>query len=89
VKFDEDGQPVFIHEEGKKPRVEFLEPYSATHPEYLAAVEKFDEKDAGIKFRPLSLEMLADVKLSAAEIDVLGPILTEKPFLQAVAQKYD
>jgi hypothetical protein len=88
VKF-EDGSPKFIFEEGKKPKVEFMEPYSETHPEYLAAVEKFDEKDAGVKFRPLSIEMLADVKLSAAEIDVLGPIVTDKPFLSAVQEKYD
>lgn len=89
MKFEGD-KPKFKEssEEGLKPEIEFIEPFSVDHPEYLSTLEKFEEKDAEINFRPWSLEMLQDVKLSAAEIDVLGPLLTDKPFLQAVEQKY-
>jgi hypothetical protein len=88
VKF-ENGKPKFKDVEGSdKTEVEFLEPYHDAHPEYLAAFDAFDKKQAEVGFRPWSLEMLNDVKLSAAEIDVLGPLLTDKPFLQAVEQQY-
>jgi hypothetical protein len=92
VKFDGD-KPAFKESENedKMPEVEFIAPYSAVHPDYVKAFEDFEQKDAKIDFRPWSLQMLAQngVKLSAMEIDLLGPLLTDKPFLQAVEEKYN
>ena len=78
---DADGAPTN--------ELEFIEPFSAESPEYHAAMDKFENQDASINFRPWSLEMLGDVKLSAMEIDMLGNLLTDKPFLQAVEEKYN
>lgn len=79
-KLDKDGQPMS--------EVEFIEPYSVEHEEYNATFEKFEKNIAEIKFRPWSLEMLSDVKISAAEFGLLGPLVTDKPFLQAVNEQY-
>ena len=90
VKF-ENGKPKFKVDADGAPTndVEFIEPYGIDHPDYLGAFEKFEYKIAELAFRPWSLEMLGDVKLSAMEIDILGPLLTDKPFLQAVEDKYN
>ena len=85
VKY-ENGRPKMAVDKDGAPTndVEFIEPYSINHPDYNGAFETFEKKTANIDFRPWSLDMLADVKLSAMEIDILGPLLTDKPFLQAV-----
>lgn len=90
VRF-ENGKPKFkeVEGEGATPEVEFIAPYSEVHPDYVNAFEQFEVKEAAINFRPWSLEMIKDVKLSAMEIDILGPLLTDKPFLQAVEQSYN
>jgi hypothetical protein len=99
VKF-ENEKPVFkkdaegefvLNPATQQPEVEFIEPYNHEHPDYVAAFEAFDTKETSIEFRPWSLQMLRDngVKLSPAEIDVLGPLLTDKPFLSAVEDKYN
>lgn len=89
-KVDEKGEFVF-NPQTQQPEVEFIEPYTESHPEYLAAFNAFDKQQAAIEFRPWSLQMLRDngVKLSPAEIDVLGPLVTDKPYLQAVEEKYN
>ncbi len=89
-KTDEKGEFVF-NPQTQAPEVEFIEPYNPEHPDYVAAFNEFDTKESAIEFRPWSLEMLKNngVKLSAAEIDVLGPLLTNQPYLQAVENKYN
>ncbi len=89
VKFEGDKPKFKVGEDGESlGEVEFIEPFHVTHPDYLGAFQEFEKKDAQIAFRPWSLEMISDCKLSAAEIDVLGPLLTDKPFLQAVSENY-
>ncbi len=91
VKF-ENGKPKFKDaEEGTQPQIEFIDPFNQEHPDYLAAFEAFEKKESHIEFRPWSLQMLAanGVKLSAMEIDLLGPLLTDKPYLSAVEEKYN
>ena len=89
VKF-ENGRPKFKNDADGAPtnEVEFIEPFSAESSEYNDAFASFEKKEANIAFRPWSLEMLSDVKLSAMEVDMLGVLLTDKPFLQAVEQQY-
>jgi len=91
VKF-ENGKPKFKIEDGETtPQIEFIDPFNQEHPDYLAAFEEFEKKVSTIEFRPWSLQMLSEngVKLSAMEVDLLGPLLTDKPFLQAVEEKYN
>jgi len=71
------------------PKCVFLKDYSLEHPEYLKAFDEFEEKIASLNFRPWSLEMLSGILLSAAELDLLGVLITDKPFLQAVTETYD
>jgi hypothetical protein len=82
----ENGQPAPVLDADGAPtnEVKFIEPFSATHPEYTGTFDAFEQKIAEVGFRPWSLEMLADVKLSAMEIDMLGSLITDKPYLQAV-----
>lgn len=91
VKFDGDKPALKKDEKGEHiynaqghPEVEFIDQFSVEHPDYLSAFEQFEKKFTSIDFRPWSLDMLTDCKLSPAEIDVLGPLLTNKPYLQAV-----
>lgn len=91
VKF-ENGKPKFNIADGTtQPEVEFIDPFNAEHPDYLSAFEEFEKKVSTIEFRPWSLQMLGQngVKLSAMEIDLLGPLLTDKPYLSAVEEKYN
>lgn len=90
VVFDGDKPKLKVDPEGAPlNEVEFIDPFTAEHPDYLKAFEAFEDKVAKIGFRPWSLDMLQDVKLSAMEIDLLGPLLTDKPFLEAVKGQYD
>jgi hypothetical protein len=89
VKF-ENGKPKFkIEDGGVTPEVEFIDPFNEHHPDYVAAFDAFEKKEAQIEFRPWSLDLLTDVKLTAMEIDLLGPLLTDAPYLQAVESKYN
>lgn len=89
VVFDGDKPKLKVDAEGEPMNeVVFIEPFSMEHPEYLKAFKDFDNKVAKINFRPWSVEMLSEIKLSAMEVDVLGPLLTDKPFLEAVKENY-
>ena len=89
-KRDEKGE-VVVNEETGQPEFEFLAPYSYDHPDYIASYKEFEVSEASLDFRPWSLDMLSQngVKLSPAEIDVLGGLITTKPYLQAVEEKYN
>lgn len=90
VVFDGDKPKLKVDEEGvPMNEVVFIDPFTAEHPDYLKAFEVFEDKVATINFRPWSLEMISNVSLSAMEIDILGPLLTDKPFLEAVKGQYD
>ncbi len=79
-KLDKDGQPTN--------QVEFIEPYSLEDVTYNSTFSDFEEKVAEIAFRPWSLDMISEIKFSAMELDLLGPLVTDKPYLQAVEEKY-
>lgn len=90
VVFDGDKPKLKVDDEGAPMNeVVFIDPFSPEHPDYLKAFEAFEDKIANINFRPWALEMISGVTLSAMEIDVLGPLLTDKPFLEAVKGQYD
>jgi methyl coenzyme M reductase subunit C-like uncharacterized protein (methanogenesis marker protein 7) len=89
VVFDGDKPKLKVDDKGElMNEVVFIDPFTAEHPDYLKAFEEFEDKMVKINFRPWSLEMLSDIKLSAMEIDILGPLLTDKPFLEAVKGQY-
>jgi hypothetical protein len=90
VVFEGDKPKLKLDEEGNQTgEVVFIDPFSVEHPDYLKAFKDFEGKVAKINFRPWSLEMISGVTLSAMEVDILGPLLTEKPFLEAVKAQYD
>lgn len=89
VKFEGDRPKFKVDKDGAPTnQVEFIEPYSLEDITYNDTFRKFEENIAELGFRPWSLEMLSDIKLSAMELDLLGPLVTDKPFLQAVEEKY-
>lgn len=46
--------------------------------EFMQAQEEFGNREADIHYRPLTPAILADVKLTARELDLLGTLFTEE-----------
>ncbi len=68
---DDKGEVIYGEQGTYEPIKEKLE-------EYHKAMEAFEAKEVSVEWRPLTPDSLADVKLTAKEIEILGPLFVEQ-----------
>lgn len=67
-----DGKPIYSEQ-----AMGGFEMDDARGEEFQKALESFEKKEAEIDWRPLTLETLSDIKLTAKELDMLGDLVSE------------
>ena len=74
AKKDENGKPLF----DERSNGEDFSPDETRTDEFLKAQDDFGKREGLVNYRALTPHTLADVKLSAKELKLLGPLFTEE-----------